>query len=450
MSYYQSLCILTALAITIAFLNPYLMKMQTTIAITSGALVISVLMLVVGKTLWPELEQFAIDLLSTIDFNDFVLEGVLGFLLFAGGLGINLQALRSQKWEITVLVLFGVLASTVLVAAGLWGLCWLLGVAIPFVYCLLFGALISPTDPIAVLAIVKKLGAPEQIAIQIEGESLFNDGIGLVVFLSIYAAAFSGAGASPAAISELFLHETLGGLLFGGLLGLIAHLMISATDEGAIELAVTLCIPTAGFAVANLLGLSGALAMVVAGIMVGNWTRYSGFSRTSESFLDEFWQFLDEFLNALLFLMIGLAMMVMQFHRELLLLILLAIPLVLLARFLSVALPYLLFRRFRHYHSHSVRLLTWGGLRGALSLAMAISVPLGIGVGADGQYDLRNVMVTMTYAIVLFSIIVQGTTVGAMIRRAKRVETENAVRVDTGRGTARGPGDWPTGTYGPP
>lgn len=443
MSYYQSLCILSALAITIAFLNPYLMKMQTTIAITTGALAISILMLVVGKTMWPELEQFAVDLLTNIDFKDFVLEGVLGFLLFAGGLGINLQALKSQKWEITVLVLFGVLASTILVAAGLWGFCWLLGMAIPFVYCLLFGALISPTDPIAVLAIVKKLGAPEQIAIQIEGESLFNDGIGLVVFLSIYAAAFGSGGASLAAVSELFLHETLGGLLFGGLLGLVAHLMISATDEGAIELAVTLCIPTAGFAVANLLGFSGALAMVVAGIMVGNWTRYSGFSRTSESFLDEFWQFLDEFLNALLFLMIGLAMLVVQFHREVVLLILLAIPLVLLARFLSVALPYLLFRRLRHYHSHSVRLLTWGGLRGALSLAMAISVPVGIGIGEGGVYDLRNVMVTMTYSIVLFSIIVQGMTVGSMIERAKRVESENEAREKPVGSAPRVAGGWP-------
>ena len=269
-----------------------------------------------------------------------------------------------------------------------------------------------------------------------------------MVFLSIYAAAFSSADASPYAVSELFLHETLGGLLFGGLLGLIAHLMIRATDEGAIELAVTLCIPTAGFAVANLLGVSGALAMVVAGIMVGNWTRYSGFSRTSDSFLDEFWHFLDEFLNALLFLLIGLAMMVVQFHRELLLLILFAIPLVLMARFASVALPYLVFRRFRHYHSHSIRLLTWGGLRGALSLAMAISVPVGIGVGVGGKYDLRNVVVTMTYSIVLFSIIVQGMTVGSMIERAKRVESENEARKKRGRSVPHVAGDWPADTGG--
>jgi CPA1 family monovalent cation:H+ antiporter len=184
--------------------------------------------------------------------------------------------------------------------------------------------------------------------------------------------------------------------------------------------------------------------MVVAGIMVGNWTRYSGFSKTSESFLDEFWHFLDEFLNALLFLLIGLAMMVVQFHRELMLLILFAIPLVLLARFVSVALPYLLFRCFRHYHSHSVRLLTWGGLRGALSLAMAISVPAGIGVGAHGLYDLRNVIVTMTYSVVLFSIIVQGMTVGPMIRRAKRVESENSLREESGESVPPAAAGWPS------
>ena len=422
MSDYQALCILAAVAFGIAFLSAHIVRMQTTIAITSGALLLSLIMLLLGHTIFPELQEFAVSFLLNIDFPQFVLEGVLGFLLFAGGLGINLQAMRSQKWEITVLVIFGVVVSTVLVAAGVWALCSLLGMPIAFIYCLLFGALISPTDPIAVLAIVKKLKAPEQIAIQLEGESLFNDGVGLVIFLSIYAVAFSGEEASMANVSAIFLREAVGGIAFGALIGLLAHYMISATDEGPMELAMTLCIPTAGFAAANLLGVSGALAMVVSGIIVGNWTRYSGFSVQSETFLDQFWSLVDEFLNALLFLMIGLAMLVIEFRPEEYLIILFVIPIVLLARFLSVGLPYLAFRRFREYNEYSVRILSWGGLRGALSLAMAVSVPLGVPVAGEGSLELRSVLVAMTYGIVLFSIIVQGSSIAPLINKAKRVE----------------------------
>jgi CPA1 family monovalent cation:H+ antiporter len=434
MSLYQVLCILSALAITIAFLNQYIMRMQTTIAITSGALAISIIMLVVGKTLWPELEVIAVGVYSRIDFGDFVLEGVLGFLLFAGGLGINLNALKSQKWEITVLVFLGVIMSTVLVALGLSFMGTLFSSDIPFVYCLLFGALISPTDPIAVLAIVKKMGAPEQIAIQIEGESLFNDGIGLVIFLSIFAVAFGGQEASLGELTSLFAQEALGGILFGAVLGLLAHFMISATDDGPMELLITLCLPTAGFAAAQLLGVSGALAMVVSGIIVSNWTRYSGFSADSKTYLDEFWTLLDEFFNALLFLMIGLAMLVIKFEPMIILFSALIIPLVLLARFISVALPYVVFRRFRQYHRYSIRILTWGGLRGGLSLAMALSLPAGYTLGSAGQYDLRYVFVAMTYAIVLFSILVQGSTIGPMIQRAKKAEPDAGV-VEAGRGS---------------
>lgn len=422
MTDYQTLCVLAAIAFGIAFLSQHIVRMQTTIAITSGAVLLSLIMLLLGNTVFPELQQFAADFLRNINFPEFVLEGVLGFLLFAGGLGINLQAMKNQKWEITILVIFGVLVSTVLVAAGVWALCSLLGMPIAFIYCLLFGALISPTDPIAVLAIVKKLNAPEQIAIQLEGESLFNDGVGLVVFLSIYAVAFSGEEPSLANVSVIFLREAIGGIAFGALVGVIAHFMISATDEGPMELAMTLCIPTAGFAFANLLGVSGALAMVVSGIIVGNWTRYSGFSAQSETFLDQFWSLVDEFLNALLFLMIGLAMLVIEFKPEEFFIILCVIPIALLARFISVGLPYLAFRRFREYNQYSVRILSWGGLRGALSLAMAVSIPLGVPIAGEGSLELRNVLVSMTYGIVLFSIIVQGSTIAPIINKAKRVE----------------------------
>ncbi|MDP5293184.1 sodium:proton antiporter [Oceanimonas sp. CHS3-5] len=422
MSVYYTLCFLAAMAITIAFVNQYIMKIQTTIAITSGALAISVLMLILGKTTWPELQQHAVEVVKTVDFGSFLLQGILGFLLFAGGLGINLPALKSQKWEISVLVIVGVLISTLLVAGGLWLLGYVAAIPIPFIYCLLFGALISPTDPIAVLAIVKKLGAPEQIAIQIEGESLFNDGIGLVAFLTIFAVAFNGNEASFGSVMTLFTHEAVGGIIFGALLGLMCHIMISATDDGSMELLMTLCVPTAGFAMANVLGVSGALAMVVAGIIIGNWTRYTGFSEQSQKYLDHFWHLLDEFLNALLFLLIGLAMLLVQFHWQAWILVALSIPLVLASRFASVAVPYLGFRRVRSYNKYSVRILTWGGLRGGLSLAMALSIPAGVKLGSDGQVELRDLILMMTYAIVLFSIIVQGMTITPMINKAKAAE----------------------------
>jgi CPA1 family monovalent cation:H+ antiporter len=252
--------------------------------------------------------------------------------------------------------------------------------------------------------------------------------------LSIFAVAFGGQEASLGELTSLFAQEALGGILFGAVLGLLAHFMISATDDGPMELLITLCLPTAGFAAAQLLGVSGALAMVVSGIIVSNWTRYSGFSADSKTYLDEFWTLLDEFFNALLFLMIGLAMLVIKFEPMIILFSALIIPLVLLARFISVALPYVVFRRFRQYHRYSIRILTWGGLRGGLSLAMALSLPAGYTLGSAGQYDLRYVFVAMTYAIVLFSILVQGSTIGPMIQRAKKAEPDAGV-VEAGRGS---------------
>lgn len=416
MTAYQTVCILAALAFTLAFLNQYLMRMQTTIAITSGALAISVILMVLGKTLWPALGDLAVHTLSGIDFQDFVLQGVLGPLLFAGGLGINLEAMRHHKWEIAILVVFGVVCSTFLVGVGLWLLAELLSLQIPLVYCLLFGAIISPTDPIAVLAIVKKMNAPEQIAVQLEGESLFNDGIGLVMFFTVYAVAFGGGHASTAFVLEILAQEVAGGVLFGVLIGLLAHFMISATREGPMELGLTMCVPTAGFVAANMLGVSGALAMVVAGIIIGNWTRKSGFSEEGRNFLDKFWALLDEALNALLFLMIGLAMVLIAYHPSVVVLSIAAIALVLAARFTTVGLSFVGFRRFRQYHRYSVRILSWGGLRGALSLAMAVSVPAGVAIGAGGQFDLRDLLTAVTYSVVLFSIIVQGITIAPIVR----------------------------------
>lgn len=424
MSVYYTLCFLAAMAIFIAFANQYVIKIQTTIAITAGSMLISALIVLFGKLGWFNLEPLAISTMQSIDFQNFLLKGILGFLLFAGGIGINLPALRDQKWEITIMAVFSTLLSTFIIGYGFWWIAALLGWEIPLVYCMLFGALISPTDPIAVLAIVKKLKAPPQIAIQIEGESLFNDGVGLVIFATVFAVAFGGVEPTFGGVASLFLHEALGGILFGVVLGLVAHIMISATDDGSLELLLTLCIPTAGFALANMLGVSGALAMVVTGIMIGNWTRHSGFSEQSKHHLDHFWELMDQFLNALLFLLIGLALVLLDLAWHDWVLLVIAVPLCLAARFISVALPYVAFRRVRSYNKFSVRILTWGGLRGGLAMAMALALPSGQMLLPEHGVDLREVILVMTYSVVMFSIVVQGMTITPIIHRAKRANSD--------------------------
>ncbi len=346
----------------------------------------------------------------------------LGFLLFAGGLGIKLPNLEDQKWEITVLALGATLISTALIGFMLYGFCLLINVPLDLIYCLLFGALISPTDPIAVLAIVKKLDAPKRISTQIEGESLFNDGFGLVIFVTLYSFAFGTEAPTLGSVSMLFLHEAIGGIVYGYLLGLLFHYLISATDDHSMELLLTIGIPTAGYTFAQVLGVSGPLAMVISGIMIGNWTRFVGFSKESEEHLDSFWELIDEFLNGVLFLLIGMSMLLFNFHQEDWLLMGFAVPLVLTARYISVKTAYLGFQKYRSYNSWSVRILTWGGLRGGLALAMALSIPSGILVIPDKSIDVKELLLVMTYSVVVFSILVQGSTIIPMIEKAKKEE----------------------------
>ncbi|SON50703.1 cation:proton antiporter [Vibrio tapetis] len=422
MSVYYTLCFLSAAAMLIAFINSKFGKMQTTIAITAGALVLSLLIIIAGQNDWFELRHVAMETMTTINFEDFLLKGVLGFLLFAGGLGIKLPNLEDQKWEITVLALGATLISTALIGFALYGFCSLINVPLDLIYCLLFGALISPTDPIAVLAIVKKLDAPKRISTQIEGESLFNDGFSLVIFVTLYSFAFGTEAPTFGSVSMLFLHEAIGGIVYGYLLGLLFHYLISATDDHSMELLLTIGIPTAGYTFAQVLGVSGPLAMVISGIMIGNWTRFVGFSKESEEHLDNFWELIDEFLNGVLFLLIGMSMLLFNFHQEDWLLMGFAVPLVLAARYISVKTAYLGFQRYRSYNSWSVKILTWGGLRGGLALAMALSIPSGILVIPDKSIDVKELLLVMTYSVVVFSILVQGSTIIPMIEKAKKEE----------------------------
>lgn len=406
----------------IAFLNSKIGNMQTTIAITAGSMMLSLLILVAGQNDWFHLTQIATETVNSINFENFLLKGILGFLLFAGGLGIKLPNLKDQKWEIAVLALGATLFSTFFIGFGLYAFCQFIGIHFDLVYCLLFGALISPTDPIAVLAIVKKLDAPKRISTQIEGESLFNDGFGLVIFVTIFTIAFGTEAPTIGSVTMLFIQEAMGGILYGLALGLLFHYLISATDDHSMELLLTIGIPTAGYVFADVIHVSGPLAMVVSGIMIGNWTRFIGFSKESEEHLDHFWELVDEFLNGVLFLLIGMSMLLFKFHEEDWILMAFAIPLVLSARYLSVFFSYIGFQRYRSYNPWSIKILTWGGLRGGLALAMALSIPSGILVIPDKLIDVKEIILVMTYAVVVFSILIQGSTITPLIDKAKQTE----------------------------
>ncbi|BDZ75222.1 MULTISPECIES: cation:proton antiporter [Methylophaga] len=416
MNAWYFLCFLSAVSVFIAFANQYLLRLQTTIAITTGSVAMSLLLIALIKFGGNDLATSISDAFEGLNFNLLLLKGMLGFLLFAGALEIDLHLLRQQRWEITIMALFSTLLSTVLIGYASFWVLGLLGWDLPLIYCMLFGALISPTDPIAVLAIIKKMHAPEKISVQVEGESLFNDGVGLVVFTTIFALAFSGAEPTFSGVAELFLVDAVGGIVFGAVLAFLAHWCICRSNDSSIELLITLCIPSAGYALANVIDVSGPLAMVVSGIVIGNITRTVGFSEHSQFTLSHFWHTVDAFLNALLFLLIGLMLVILPVSWTEIGLGLVMIPLVLLARFASVALPYIGFKRFRSYDAHAIKILTWGGLRGGLALAMAASTPKDV-LYINGV-DYHTLLLMMTYVVVIFSIVVQGSTIAPLIKRS--------------------------------
>ncbi|OBT17460.1 sodium:proton antiporter [Vibrio sp. UCD-FRSSP16_10] len=424
MEAYHTLCFLAAGAILITYINSRIGKLQTTIAITAGALLLSLGVIIAGQAGLFKLSHVARETIASINFEDFLLNGILGFLLFAGGLGIKLKHLKDQKWEITVLALGATLFSTFFIGFSLHQIFILLGFNLDLIYCLLFGALISPTDPIAVLAIVKKLKAPARISTQVEGESLFNDGFGLVIFVTLYTIAFGSEAPTMASVSTLFLQEAIGGILYGFVLGLLFHKLISSIDDHSMQLLLTLLIPSTGYVFAEVIGVSGPLSMVVSGIIIGNWTRNTGFTEESYSSLEHFWELIDEFLNGILFLLIGMSMLLFEFHHEDWTMMVIAVPLVLVARYLSVKLTYIGFSRFRTYNPMSVKILTWGGLRGGLAIAMAISIPSGIMVIPEKNIDVKEIIMVMTYSVVMFSILIQGMTIIPLIQKAKRLEKE--------------------------
>ena len=394
--------IMITLAVIIAYINHRFFRLQTTTAITTGSLLLSFLLIGIGHFGFVSIEQHVTQVLSRIDFHAVLMDGMLSFLLFAGGLTVDFNDLKKSGLEIGVLATLGTLVSAFLVGITVFYVSGWLAHPVPFIYCLLFGALISPTDPIAVLALFKAVNAPKQLHVTVAGESLFNDGIGIVLFLTVYHVLTTGGSASVGDAILLFLQEAVGGIVYGCAIGILAYRLIKPMTDLNIVVLITLAVTTGGYALAQQLGVSGPLAMVVAGIFLGNRGHKFHMSSKTREYLDHFWEMIDEILNAILFLLIGLELLVIPLSSMLVIAGLLAIPGILLIRWIVVAIPITLFKTKRTYVPHAINILTWGGLRGGLAVALALAIPLG---------PYRNAILTMTYAVVAFAIVVQGLTI---------------------------------------
>ncbi|WP_437898596.1 cation:proton antiporter [Sorangium sp. So ce124] len=429
MDLFQVSAALLSLAAIFSFFNHRLLKLPTTIGLMLIAMTTSLVMVAIGE-LFPEVEAEAKEHLHGIDFNKTLMQGMLGFLLFAAALHVNLADLKKQRVVIGVLATGGVLMSTVLVGGMTYALMTLMGVHIRPVYCLLFGALISPTDPIAVLGVLKHVGAPKELEMKIAGESLFNDGVAVVAFIGLLEIASGTSGLDLQRLSLLFVQEAIGGVLYGLALGFVTLAMLRQVDDYKVEVLLSLATAAGGYALAYAIHVSGPIAMVVAGLFIGNEARAGAMSEKTREHLDDFWELMDEILNAVLFVLIGLELLIVAFDAQSLLAGLLAFPVVLLARFIAVALPVSLMKRRRVFTPGAIRILTWGGLRGGVSVALALSIP---GKLADGTLvPEREMVLTITYVVVVVSIVVQGLTIGPLLRRtlAAAAEPEEPLPVE--------------------
>ena len=411
MDLFGILAILITLAALLSYVNARTLRLPRTIALMLMSLFVAGVVVLAGRLggdVGRTIEQAARDLAGEkIDFHKVLLEGMLSLLLFAGALHVNFEDLARNKWSIGTFATVGVVGSTFLLGAMAWGVSQALGLGLEWIHCLLFGALISPTDPIAVLGILRKANAPKSLETRIVGESLFNDGIGVVVFLSVLQIATGERIASTAGIAEMFLIEAVGGLVLGLVLGYLAYRMLRSVDNYQVEIMITLSLVLGGYALARALHTSGPLAMVAAGLLIGNRGRRLAMSDRTREHLDAFWELIDEILNAILFVLIGLEVLVLSFEGRYLLAGAISIPLALLARLISIGIPVRLLSLRRPFAPRAIRILTWGGLRGGISVALALSLPK--------DWPARDPIVTMTYILVAFSILVQGLTIKRLV-----------------------------------
>ncbi len=414
MTTYALTSVILSIAVLLGLINHRFIKMQSTIAIMAGALLLSFILILLQHFGIANVADTARQLIIRTDFNHLLLNGMLSFLLFAGALTIDFSTLKSQKWEIGTLASISTIASTLIIGTLTYYLLPLLGLQMPYLYCLLFGALISPTDPIAVLAIFKQVGAPKKLEMCVAGESLFNDGVAIVIFLTLYQLTFKGAPITVSNVILLFLKQAIGGILYGAVLGTVVHWLIKDLKDYKMAALITLAAVSGGYTLAMKLDISGALAMVVAGILVGYKRKTYKHKQTIEA-LEMFWEIIDEILNAVLFLLIGFELLTIHASSVQIVAALAAIPMVLLVRLITVAIPMKFFQLKRSRQPYAIAILTWGGLRGGLAVALALSLPLG---------EHRDFIIALTYSVVAFAVIIQGSTIKPLTQLAKRLQSD--------------------------
>ncbi|TWC78326.1 sodium/proton antiporter (CPA1 family) [Rhizobium sp. SJZ105] len=403
--------VLLTLSAVLGWINHKYLPMPHTI----GLLVMSVaasLILVIIDAAVPDRHLFdaLTNAMLQIDFSAVVMDGMLAFLLFAGSLHVDLGKLRERAAPVAILATFGTVVSTFIVGAGFWLTAKLLGQPIPIAWALVFGALISPTDPVAVLATLKNVKVPQSLEVEMQGESLFNDGVGIVVFtvMLLFATGDTGERTTVSAISELLIVEAGGGILLGVLTGVIAYWAMRLIDDYAVEVLISLALVTATYAIAQRLHVSGPLAVVAAGLLIGYHAPRKAMSDRTQTYVFGLWTLIDEILNSVLFLLIGLEVLVLKFDVTAMVIAAITIPVVLIARLAAVGIPALVSWSSELMSTRNVPFLTWAGIRGGISVALALSVP---------DSPSKSVILAGTYAVVLFSIIVQGSTLGFLARK---------------------------------
>lgn len=400
--------VLTVLSAVFAFINTKFLKLPFTIGLMIIAMCFTLVIIGLGHFNNSVMVN-AKELINSIDFKTLLLEVMLSFLLFAGALHTKLDALAKHRGPIMLFATFGVVVSTFIVGGIFYYVAIAIGHQIDFIYCLLFGALISPTDPIAVLGILKEANAPKKLEIKIVGESLFNDGVGVVVFLVIFSIAQKGIAAVDAEeVGFLFFEEVFGGIALGLVMGWLGFKLMKSIDHYETEVLITVALVMAIYTIAHAVHFSGPLAVVVAGILIGNKSPEIAWSKTTQNYVDKFWEVIDVFLNAILFVLIGFELLIITINGEYILLGLLAIPVTLIARYIALKGPIMLFNKKLEFIPKTDMIMTWGGIRGGISIALALSL----------QPEMeRELFVTVTYVIVVFSIIGQGLTIGPLVKR---------------------------------
>ena len=400
--------VLLVITAVLAWLNARFLKLPSTIGVMVAALVLSVAMLGLDLAGVGRPRDYAAALFGAIDFSQVLMEGMLSILLFAGALQVDLKHLANYRWQVGLLAVVGTVAASLLTGLGLYYLLPLTGLVLPLAYCMVFGALIAPTDPISVTGLLRKVGAPARLETVVAGESLFNDGVGIVVFTLMAAAAATHHAPGAAETGILLLREAGGGLLFGMVLGFVTYQMLKSIDSYQEEVLVTLAAVVGGYFLAHALGISGPLAMVAAGILIGNRGRRKAMSDLTRQHVDQFWELLDSIFNAVLFVLIGFEALLLPFSGPLFGAGLLAICITLAARLLTAGAPVALLGKRAGLPQGAWQVLTWGGLRGGISVALALSLPTG---------PERGAVVTITYIVVVFSVLVQGLSMERLVRK---------------------------------